>query len=117
MLLTYGVIAVLVILIVAVLALIFLVWYLRSSLGQPFAKVDVKTQPVVQRFVSNDLKKRALIVRLNSGSYQVVFQRYSDKVIDQRGDVEGWHSLQKKPIADSLARAVEIAQKWAHTED
>ena len=67
MILAYGILAILIILIVAVLALVLVAWYLMSSSKQPSpaAKTDVKTQPIVQRFVSNDLKKRAFVIQLN----------------------------------------------------
>ena len=117
MLVTYGIIAVLVILIVAVLVLVLLAWYLRSSSGRSSAKTNIKTQPVVQRFVSSDLRKRAFVVQLNTGGYRVVCQRYSDKVINSRGDVTGWWSLPEKPVSETLAGAVEIAEGWVHAED
>ena len=117
MILTYGIVAVLIILIVAVLAMVLVAWYLRPSSKQPSAKKNVKTQPIVQRFISSDLKKRAFVVRLNEGGYKVTYQRYSNKVINSRGDVAGWQALPEKPVTDSLASAVEIAQSWAHTED
>lgn len=114
---TYRIIAVLIILVVAVLAIVGVAWYLMSSSKRPSAKVDVKTQPIVQRFVSGDLKKRAFVVRLNRGGFKVIYQRYSEEVINLRGDVAGWYSLPEKPVTESLASAVEIAQSWAHAED
>jgi hypothetical protein len=119
MILTYGILAILIILIVAVLALVLVAWYLMSSSKQPSpaAKTDVKTQPIVQRFVSNDLKKRAFVIQLNDGGYKVVYQRYSDEVISLGGEVVGWQALPKKPVTDSLASAVEIAQSWVHADD
>jgi len=113
----YGIIAILVILVVVVLAIVGVAWYLMASSKRPSAKTNVKTQPVVQRFVSSDLKKRAFVVRLNKGGFRVVYQRYSEEVIDLRGDVAGWYSLPDKPVTDSLASAVEIAQSWVHPED
>jgi hypothetical protein len=117
--LTYEILAILIILIVAVLAMVLVAWYLMSSSKRPSpsAKTDVKTQPIVQRFVSNDLKKRAFIIQLNEGGYKVVYQRYSDEVINLGGEVAGWQALSKKPITDSLASAVEIAQSWVHADD
>ena len=108
----YWIFAILIILIVAVL-------YLMSSSkkSSPSAKTDVKTQPIVQRFVSNNLKKRAFIIQLNEGGYKVVFQRYSNEVINLGGEVAGWQALPKKPVTDSLASAVEIAQSWVHADD
>ena len=119
MMLTYGMLAILIILIVAVLAMVLMAWYLMSSAKRPSpsAKTDVKTQPIVQRFISNDLKKRAFIIQLNEGGYKVIYQRYSDEVISLGGEVAGWHSLPKKPITDSLASAVEIAQSWVHADN
>ena len=117
MLLTYGVLAILIILVVALLALGFVIWYLMRSSSQTSATSEVETQPIVQRFVSNDLKKRAFIVRLNEGGYKVVYQRYSEEVVGLGGEVVGWQALPKKPVADSLASAVEIAQSWVHSED
>jgi hypothetical protein len=117
--LTYEILAILIILIVAVLAMVLVAWYLMSSSKRPSpsAKTDVKTQPIVQRFVSNDLKKRAFIIQLNEGGYKVVYQRYSDEVINLGGEVAGWQALSKKPMTDSLASAVEIAQSWVHADD
>ena len=117
MILTYGIVAVLMILIVAGLAMVLIAWYLRPSSKQPSAKKNVKTQPIVQRFISSDLKKRAFVVRLNEGGYKVIYQRYSSEVINLRGDVAGWQALSEKPVTESLASAVEIAQRWAHAED
>ena len=115
----YWIFAILIILIVAVLALVLVAWYLMSSSkkSSPSAKTDVKTQPIVQRFVSNNLKKRAFIIQLNEGGYKVVFQRYSNEVINLGGEVAGWQALPKKPVTDSLASAVEIAQSWVHADD
>ena len=121
MVLTNGVLTFLIILIVGVvgLAIILVAWYLiRPSSKRPSAHTNVKTQPIVQRFVSRDLKKRAFVVHLNTGGYKVIYQHYSDEIINPlRGDVVGWQSLPEKPVADSLARAVEVAQSWAHSED
>ena len=47
----------------------------------------------------------------------MVCQRYSDKVINSRGDVTGWWSLPEKPVSETLAGAVEIAEGWVHAED
>jgi hypothetical protein len=116
-LMTYGIFAILVILIVAVLALALLVWLLKPSPKPTPAKTDVKTQPIVQTFVSNDLKKRALIIRLTEGGFKVIYQRYSNEVINLGGEVAGWQTLPDKPVTDSLASAVEVAQNWVHAED
>lgn len=116
MLTTYGIIAILVIFIVAVLAMVLLAWLLRPSFKPPPAKTDVKTQPIVQRFVSSDLKKRAFIVRLNEGGYKVICQQYSNKVIGLNGEVAGWQAKPEKPVSDSLASAVEIAHGWVHAK-
>jgi len=114
--LTYGILAALIILIVVVLVLALLAWYfLRPSSRKPAAS-DVKTQPIVQRFVSNDLKKRAFIIKLKEGGYKVIFQLYSEEVVTRGGEVAGWRSLHDKPVADSLAGAVEIAQGWVHSK-
>ena len=114
---TYVIVAVLIILIAAVLAIVLIAWYLRSSSKQPSAKTNVKTQPIVQRFISGDLKKRAFVVRQNEGGFKVIYQRYSNEVINVRGDVAGWQVLPEKPVTESLANAVDIAQSWAHAED
>ena len=115
MMLTYGILAALIILIVVVLVLAFLAWYfLRPSTKEPVPS-DVKTQPIVQWFVSNDLKKRAFIVKLNEGGYKVIFQLYSEEVVTMGGGVAGWRALHEKPGVDSLAGAVEIAQGWVHS--
>lgn len=115
--LTYGILAILVILIVTVLAMVLVVWLLKPSSKPPPAKTDVKTQAIVQRFVSNDLKRRAFIIRLNEGGYKVIYQRYSTKVISLGGEVAGWQALPENPVLDSLANAVEIAQSWVHAND
>lgn len=117
--LNYGILASLIILIVAVLALALVAWYLISSSKQssPSAKTNAKSQPIVQKFVSNDLKKRSFIIQLNKGGYKVVYQRYSNEVINLRGEVAGWQTLPKKPLTDSLASAVEIAQRWVHSAE
>ena len=113
---TYGLLAILVILIVALLALVVVVWLMmRSSTQKTSASSNAKTQPIVQRFISNNLKKRAFIVQLNEGDYEVVCQRYSDEVINLGGEVAGWQVLPEKPVTDSLANAVEIAQSWVHS--
>ena len=114
----YWIFAILIILIIAVLVLVLVAWYLMSSSKQSSlsAKTDVKTQPIVQRFVSNNLKKRAFIIQLNKGGYKVVFQRYSNEVINLGGEVAGWQTLPKKPVTDSLSSAVEIAQNWVHDD-
>ena len=114
---TYGIFAILIILIVAVLVTVALAWYFMPSPKRPSAKMDVKTQPIVQRFISNDLKKRAFIIRLNEGGYKVVYQHYSEEIINLGGEVAGWQTQPEKPVADSLANAVNIAQHWVHTED
>ena len=116
---TYGIFAILIIVIVVVLVLVLVAWYLMSSSkrSSPSAKTDVKTQPIVQRFVSNDLKKRAFIIQLNGGGYKVVYQRYSDEIINLGGEVAGWQDLPKIPVTDSLSSAVEIAQNWVHADE
>ena len=117
MLTTYGIIAFLGILVVAVLAMVLLAWLLRP-LSKPTAeKTEVKTQPIVQRFISQTLKKRAFVVKVNEGGYKVIFQQYSNEVISLGGEVVGWQALTEKPVSDSLASAVEIAQSWVHTQD
>lgn len=118
----YGLLIFLVILVFVLLALGILAWLLISpSKPKPPTKTDakakVKTGPVVQRFISNDLKKRAFIVRQNEGGYRVVFERYSAEVINRSGEVAGWQALPEKPLSESLASAVEIAQSWVHTRD
>jgi len=113
-----GVLAVLVILIIVVLTLVMLAWFIiRQSSSPNTVKTDAKTQPIVQRFYSSDLKKRALIVRQNDERYRVVFQNYSEKVINMRGEITGWQSLPDQPITPSLVRAVEVAQHWVHEND
>jgi hypothetical protein len=57
---TYGIFAILVILIVIALAIVLVAWLISSSPAQSSAKTGVKTQPIVQKFYSNDLTKRAL---------------------------------------------------------
>ena len=111
---TYGIIAILVILVIVVLAIVVLTWLLMPSSKPTSAKTDMRTQPIVQRFISGDLKKRAFIVQQNEGGYKVIFQRYSTEVISLSGEVAGWQTLPDKPVTDSLASAVEIAQNWAH---
>jgi len=117
MLTTYGILAILGILIVAVLAMVLLAWLLRPSFKPTTQKTEVKTQPIVQRFISSDLKKRAFVVRLNEGGYKVIRQRYSAEVISRGGEVAGWQPLPENPASDSLASAVEIAQSWVHAQD
>ena len=117
MLTTYGIIAILVILIVAVLAMVLLAWLLRPSSRPTEEKTEVKTQPIVQKFISSGLKKRAFIVRVNEGGYKVICQQYSKEVISLGGEAAGWQALPEKPVSDSLASAVEIAQSWVHTQD
>lgn len=119
----YGLLIFLVILVFVLLALGVLAWLLISSskpkpsTPKTDAKAKVKTGPVVQRFISSDLKKRAFIVRQNEGGYKVVFEEYSSKVINRTGEVAGWQPLPEKPVAESLAGAVEIAQSWVHARD
>ena len=92
-------------------------WYFLRTPGQS-ASADVKTQRIVQRFVSRDLKKRAFVVQRGDGRFRVVFQDYSDKIVNgRRGDEEGWVSQSSKPLATSLAEAVKIAEDWTHQED
>ncbi len=112
--LTYGALAVLVILTIVMLGI--LAWYFLRSSPQKPATSEAKTQPILQRFVSNDLKKRAFIVELNEGGYKVIFQVYSDEVVTRGGGVAGWRALHDKPVADSLASAVEIAQGWVKSK-
>ena len=119
MLTNFGLLAILVLLVVAVLAMALVAWFLLSSpKPKPLAaKTDVKTQPIVQRFISSDLKKRAFIIRQNESGYKVICQQYSNKVINRGGEVAGWQTLSEKPATDSLASAVEIAQSWVHAID
>lgn len=117
MLTTFGIIVILVILFVAVLAMVLLAWLLRPVRKPGPEKKEVKTQPIVQRFVSRDLKKRAFVVRINEGGYKVICQRYSNEVINQGGEVAGWQPLPENPVSDSLATAVEIAHGWVHAKD
>ena len=121
----YGLLILLVILIVVLLAVGLLAWFLLSS-SKPKAKSpplktdaksNVKTDPVVQRFISNDLKKRAFVVQQNAGGFKIVFERYSTEVINRGGEVAGWQALPEKPVAESLASAVEIAKSWVHAID
>jgi hypothetical protein len=113
--LTYGALAALVIITIVVLGI--LAWYFLRSSPQKPATSEAKTQPIVQRFVSNDLKKRAFIVELNEGGYKVVFQVYSEEVVTRGGEIAGWRALHDKPVADALASAVEIARGWVHSRD
>jgi hypothetical protein len=113
----------LVIAILALLALGLLAWYLmnpsksKSPVAKPDARAHGTTEPVVQRFVSSDLKRRAFIVRGNEDGFKVIFQRYSSEVVNRSGEVAGWQTLPEKPVSDSLAGAVEIAQNWVHARD
>lgn len=122
MLTTYGILAILVILVLALLAVV-LVWLLmppaspKPTTTKRDARTEAKTQPVVQKFISNDLKKRAFVVRLNEGGFKVIYERYSSEVINRGGEVAGWQALPDKPVMDSLASAVEIAQNWVHAKD
>ena len=113
--LTYGALAVLVILTIVMLGI--MAWYFLRSSPQKPATSDAKTQPILQRFVSNDLKKRAFIVELNEGGYKVIFQIYSEQVVTRGREIIGWRALHDKPVADSLDSAVEIAQSWVHSRD
>jgi hypothetical protein len=113
----YLILAILVILAVAALAMILLAWFLKPRSQTGSATTDVKTQPVVQRFVSSDLKKRAFVIRLNEGGFKVIYQRYSEEVISRGGEVAGWQALLEKPVTESMASAIEIAQNWVHAED
>jgi hypothetical protein len=88
---------------------------MRDS-GQ-FASMDVKPQRTIQSFCSSDLKRRTFVVQKNDGRYKVIYQVHSDKVINIRGDVEGWQTQPEKPVSDTLAGAVEIARNWAHAND
>lgn len=114
--LIYGALAVLVVLIIVVLGILVWYFFLRPSPQQP-ATSEAKTQPILQKFVSNDLKRRAFIVELNDGGYKVVFQVYSEEAISRGGEIAGWRALHEKPVADSLAGAVEIAQNWVHPKN
>jgi hypothetical protein len=109
--------AIIAIYLISVLVMIILAWSYARNSKQGSAGTHIKTQPVVQRFYSSDLMKRAFIIRRNNGRYKVVFQQYSEKIIDVRGEVAGWQSLPDEPIVDSLVRAVEIAEEWVHAED
>jgi len=111
--LTYGVLAALAVLIIVALGISAWYFFLRASPRQT-ATAETKTQPIVQRFVSKDLKKRAFIVELNEGGYKVIFQVYSEEVVTRGGEVAGWRALHDKPVVDSLASAVDIAQGWVH---
>jgi cytoskeletal protein RodZ len=127
----FGPLIFLVILIAILLALGLLAWFLISSskpktptanrpkpaAAKTDAKANVATDPVVQRFVSNDLKKRAFVVRQNEGGFKVIFEQYSTQVINRSGEVAGWQTQPEKPVAESLASAVEIAQSWVHAQD
>ena len=109
---------ILILLVLGLLVIVLLAWYLLSPVSkQTSAKTDTRTQPVVQRFLSEDLKKRALIIQLHEVGYKIVFQRYSNKVINLAGEVAGWQTLPEKHATESLASAVEIAQNWVHTND
>lgn len=112
-----GIVIILIILIVAVLAIIIVTWLISRSSSQPSGSEDIKTQPVVQRFYTSDLKKRSFIVRQNDGRYRVVFQHHSEKVINLRGEIAGWQSQPTQPITDSLASAVVIAQRWIKMQE
>lgn len=114
--LTYGILAILIILIVALLALVVVAWFILQSSSQPSASTKLKTQPIVQKFISHDLKKRAFIVQVNEGGYKVIYQYYSNEVISRGGEVAGWQALPERPVTDSLASAVEIAQSWVHSK-
>jgi len=124
MLANFGLLIILVILIIAVLALGLLAWFLMqpsksapTTANKTDVRTNVTTEPVIQRFISNDLKKRAFIVRENEGGFKVIFQEYSNKVINRGGEVAGWQSSSEKPVTDSLAKAVEIAQSWVHASE
>jgi len=112
----YGVLVVLVILIIVVLVLGVLAWYFLRPTSQKPATSEAKTQPIVQRFVSKDLKRRAFIVKLNEGGYKVIFQVYSEEAGTMGGEIAGWRALHDKPLADSQTSAVEIAQSWVHSK-
>lgn len=114
--LTYGVLIILAVLIIVVLGILAWYFFLRSSPQQP-AISGAKTQPILQRYVSNDLKKRAFIVELNEGGYKVVFQVYSEEMVTRGGEIAGWRALHEKPVADSLAGAEEIARGWVHSRN
>jgi hypothetical protein len=113
----FGILAILAIVFIAALALVLLALFLRQPSKQTTAKTEMKTQLVVQRFVSNDLKKRAFIIQLDEGGFKVVYQQYSNRVINRGGEVAGWQDLPEKPVTDSLSDAVKFAQGWVHAED
>jgi hypothetical protein len=53
----------------------------------------------------------------NDDRYKVIYQQYSDKIINQRGEIVGWQTQPEKTITDSLSSAVEIAQEWVHKKE
>ncbi|MGD8406534.1 MAG: hypothetical protein PVJ21_22955 [Anaerolineales bacterium] len=114
--LIYAALGVLIILIIVVLGILAWYFFFRSSPQQP-AISEAKTQPILQRFVSNDLKKRAFIVELNEGGYKVVFQVYSEEAVTRGGEIAGWRALHDKPVAESLVGAEEIARGWVHSRN
>lgn len=114
---TNGVMVVLVIFFVAGLAIVGVAWYnIRASRGYS-AKSEAKTHPIVQQFYSHDLRKRTLIIRQNNDRYKVEYQHYSETIINTRGEIAGWQSAAKQRLCDTLAKAVEIAEPWVHTQD
>lgn len=111
--LTLNMVIFLIVLLALVLIAILAASFFLRDRGRS-ASQDAKTLPIVQKFYSEDLKKRAFIIRLHDGKYKVVFYEYSDKVINLRGEVAGWLPHANKPVFDSLYDAVDIAQKWTH---
>ena len=99
-----------------VLIAAFVGWLFLRNSGSS-ARINDTTEHVIQQFCSSDLKKRVFVLQRNDSRYKVVFQVYSNRIINQGGEVEGWKTLREKKVTDSLAMAVEIAQTWAHTED
>ena len=114
---TSGILVILIVLLGAVLVLAILGWYFLRPTSKKQTTSDVKTQPIVQRFVSNNLKKRAFIMKVNEGGYKVVYQGYSEEIINRAGEVAGWQTLPDKPSTDSLAMAVELAKSWVHADE
>lgn len=98
-----------------VLVAAFLGWLFLRNAGSS-ASINDTTQHVVQQFCSSDLKKRSFVLQRNDSRYKVVFQVYSNRIINQGGEVEGWKTLREKKVTDSLALAVETARTWAHEE-
>ena len=104
--------------IVLILGLIaVLIWVLLRDTNRTSNK-NFKERRVVQKLISQDLQRRALIIEYDQDRYQVVRSHYSDEIINHiTGEVTGWKSLKEKPVVDSLYDAVQIAEKWLHEED